>query len=118
MNVKSLHVVTLLLDVGHKVTYVRLTIWASTRTSVDPARQTHVRVGDFGEGENQLLAYWTECTVVSASMTTERGLLIVVEGLDRSGKSTQCDLLCKHIENGGKKARYVKFPGRCYYYAT
>lgn len=42
----------------------------------------------------------------------ELGLLIVVEGLDRSGKSTQCELLCKHIEKLGKKAKYVKFPDR------
>lgn len=42
----------------------------------------------------------------------ERGLLIVVEGLDRSGKSTQCELLCKHIEKQGKKAKYFKFPDR------
>ena len=42
----------------------------------------------------------------------ERGLLIVVEGLDRSGKSTQCELLCKHIKSQGHQAKYVKFPNR------
>ena len=44
--------------------------------------------------------------------TKERGLLIVVEGLDRSGKSTQCELLCKHIKSQGHQAKYVKFPDR------
>lgn len=44
--------------------------------------------------------------------TNQRGLLIVVEGLDRSGKSTQCDLLCKHIKSQGHQAKYVKFPDR------
>jgi dTMP kinase len=47
-----------------------------------------------------------------ATPAKERGLLIVVEGLDRSGKSTQCEMLCKHIEKQGKKAKYVKFPDR------
>lgn len=47
-----------------------------------------------------------------AETAKERGLLVVVEGLDRSGKSTQCELLCKHIEKQGKKAKYVKFPDR------
>lgn len=47
-----------------------------------------------------------------ADITKERGLLIVVEGLDRSGKSTQCELLCKHIEKMGKQAKYMKFPDR------
>ena len=53
----------------------------------------------------------SQFVVQTANITKERGLLIVVEGLDRSGKSTQCDLLRKHIEKQGKKARYVKFPG-------
>jgi dTMP kinase len=47
-----------------------------------------------------------------AEGTKERGVLIVVEGLDRSGKSTQCELLCEHIEMQGKKAKYLKFPDR------
>lgn len=47
-----------------------------------------------------------------AGCSKERGLFIVVEGLDRSGKSTQCELLCKHIEKQGKTAKYVKFPDR------
>lgn len=40
-----------------------------------------------------------------------RGHLIVVEGLDRSGKTTQCEALCKHIKSTGKDVKYVKFPG-------
>ena len=40
-----------------------------------------------------------------------RGCLIVVEGLDRSGKTTQCELLQKTLRAQGHKVRYVKFPG-------
>jgi thymidylate kinase len=35
----------------------------------------------------------------------------VVEGLDRSGKSSQCQVLHDHL-NKTRKVRYVKFPGR------
>jgi hypothetical protein len=40
-----------------------------------------------------------------------RGRLIVVEGLDRSGKSSQCQKLHDHLVGSGGQARYVKFPG-------
>ena len=40
-----------------------------------------------------------------------RGALVVFEGLDRSGKSTQCQRLCKHLESQGEKVKYMKFPG-------
>lgn len=42
----------------------------------------------------------------------QRGYLIVVEGLDRSGKSTQCQKLVESFEAQGKRVRYVKFPGQ------
>ncbi|KAL2413199.1 Thymidylate kinase [Exophiala dermatitidis] len=44
--------------------------------------------------------------------TTPRGLLVVIEGLDRSGKSSQCQHLFDSLRLQGKKARYVKFPDR------
>jgi len=40
-----------------------------------------------------------------------RGLLVVVEGLDRSGKSSQCQKLCEQLQEMGVKVRYAKFPG-------
>ncbi|KIW18203.1 thymidylate kinase [Exophiala spinifera] len=46
------------------------------------------------------------------SSSGERGYMIVVEGLDRSGKSTQCQKLFERFEAQGKRARYVKFPDR------
>lgn len=36
-----------------------------------------------------------------------RGALIVVEGIDRSGKSTQCKMLVDAL----RKAKGIKFPG-------
>lgn len=45
------------------------------------------------------------------STNGSRGALIVVEGLDRAGKSSQCQLLVDRLNEGGKETRYVKFPG-------
>jgi len=39
-----------------------------------------------------------------------QGKLIVIEGLDGAGKSTQIDLLRKHLENKGIKCQYIHFP--------
>ncbi|KAK4940721.1 Thymidylate kinase [Elasticomyces elasticus] len=41
-----------------------------------------------------------------------RGHLVVIEGLDRSGKSSQCQLLLETIQASRQRARYVKFPDR------
>lgn len=38
------------------------------------------------------------------------GKLIVIEGLDGSGKSTQLDLLFKGLEDAGKNCKWVSFP--------
>jgi dTMP kinase len=43
---------------------------------------------------------------------TQRGLLIVVEGCDRSGKSTQCDNLVNKLQSNGIDTELVKFPGK------
>lgn len=40
-----------------------------------------------------------------------RGALIVLEGLDRSGKTTQVDLLEKRFLEQGKKVKVMRFPG-------
>ncbi|KAK2868099.1 hypothetical protein FQN49_003161 [Arthroderma sp. PD_2] len=44
--------------------------------------------------------------------TARRGALIVVEGLDRAGKSTQCATLHQSLINQGHKAKYIRFPDR------
>ncbi|KAK9466064.1 thymidylate kinase-domain-containing protein [Lipomyces arxii] len=44
-------------------------------------------------------------------MTVTRGLLIAVEGLDRAGKTTQCQRLCDHFNKTGN-ARIQKMPDR------
>lgn len=41
----------------------------------------------------------------------KRGALIVLEGLDRSGKTTQSAKLLKYLEGNGYKARIQRFPG-------
>ncbi|KAA8618229.1 Thymidylate kinase [Pyrenophora tritici-repentis] len=41
-----------------------------------------------------------------------RGKLIVFEGLDRAGKSTQCQKLVEDLQNDGVKVRHMRFPDR------
>ncbi|KAF2220681.1 thymidylate kinase [Elsinoe ampelina] len=41
-----------------------------------------------------------------------RGKLIVLEGLDRAGKSTQCSKLVERLSSTGQKIKHVKFPDR------
>ncbi|XP_053607085.1 thymidylate kinase [Plodia interpunctella] len=42
----------------------------------------------------------------------KRGALIVIEGVDRTGKSTQCKELVKNLLNKGVQAEYTNFPAR------
>lgn len=39
-----------------------------------------------------------------------RGALIVIEGLDRAGKSTQCEKLCRFLEKEGRRVKHMRFP--------
>jgi dTMP kinase len=41
-----------------------------------------------------------------------RGKLIVFEGLDRSGKSTQCECLVQHLRRNGQNVEHIRFPDR------
>ncbi|GJJ11374.1 hypothetical protein Clacol_005606 [Clathrus columnatus] len=44
---------------------------------------------------------------------SRRGAFIVVEGLDRSGKTTQTNLLCEHLSKiGDRPVKLIKFPDR------
>ncbi|KNZ72533.1 Thymidylate kinase [Termitomyces sp. J132] len=43
---------------------------------------------------------------------SKRGSLVVIEGLDRSGKSTQTSLLLSRLEAAGIPAKLLKFPGK------
>ena len=40
-----------------------------------------------------------------------RGKLIVFEGLDRAGKSTQCEMLVEALRKDGVRVKYMRFPG-------
>ncbi|KAG2171590.1 hypothetical protein INT43_008316 [Umbelopsis isabellina] len=48
----------------------------------------------------------------------KRGALIVVEGCDRSGKSTQCAKLVEYLAANNMKAQLLKFPGKCLTHRT
>jgi hypothetical protein len=45
------------------------------------------------------------------NLTMARGKLIVFEGLDRAGKSTQCQMLAEALQKDGVKVRHMRFPG-------
>jgi dTMP kinase len=42
---------------------------------------------------------------------TQRAPFIVIEGLDRSGKTTQTGKLCEALKDIGVEAKLIKFPG-------
>ena len=43
--------------------------------------------------------------------SSHRGALIVFEGVDRSGKTTQCNMLQKNLNADGGEVQLMKFPG-------
>ena len=45
-----------------------------------------------------------------------RGKLIVFEGLDRAGKTTQCRKLVEALEQDGQSVKFMRFPGAFTYY--
>ncbi|KAJ5191552.1 Thymidylate kinase [Penicillium cinerascens] len=51
-------------------------------------------------------------TGTSQQAPTRRGALIVVEGLDRAGKSSQCEMLQNYLTEQGQKVKYIRFPDR------
>ena len=47
----------------------------------------------------------------SSLTKTKRGSLVVFEGCDHSGKTTQCSKLIKALEDCNEKVQSFKFPG-------
>ena len=45
-----------------------------------------------------------------AKKSKKKGKLIVIDGIDGSGKSTQIDLLMNHLKSDGLKAKMIHFP--------
>lgn len=56
---------------------------------------------------------YTSSLAMSSNHDThsQRGLFIVIEGLDRCGKSTQVERLVARLQASGRPARLQKFPG-------
>ena len=50
-------------------------------------------------------------TLASLKRMCSRGALLVFEGCDRVGKSTQCKKLVEALNAAGKKCRHMHFPG-------
>lgn len=51
---------------------------------------------------------YNECIIMTAKKT--KGKLIVIDGIDGSGKSTQVDLLFKRLKKEGYKVKKIDFP--------
>lgn len=49
---------------------------------------------------------------IKGSNKESRGALVVLEGLDRSGKSSQCSRLVSYLEGQGISAELFRFPDR------
>lgn len=49
-------------------------------------------------------------------MTSSRGALIVLEGCDRAGKTTQAKKLVDALNQLGRTTKLIKFPGKCISY--
>ncbi|XP_004067677.1 thymidylate kinase [Oryzias latipes] len=45
-------------------------------------------------------------------MACQRGALIVLEGVDRAGKTTQCKMLVQALQKSGRPAEAMRFPDR------
>ena len=45
-------------------------------------------------------------------VSSKRGALIVIEGLDRAGKSTQCARLSQALQAQGHSVKSIRFPGK------
>ena len=54
----------------------------------------------------------TPSTDSSTTNNNTRGAFIVLEGVDRCGKTTQCSLLMKHLISLGVAAAAMRFPDR------
>lgn len=48
-----------------------------------------------------------------AKQAVQRGAFIVLEGLDRSGKTTQVKLLEQRLIEEGRPVKAIRFPGEC-----
>ena len=46
-----------------------------------------------------------------------RGALVILEGLDRSGKTTQVKLLEQRFVELGKRVKVMRFPGRLFFFS-
>lgn len=45
-------------------------------------------------------------------MAGKRGTLIVLEGVDKAGKTTQCNKLVQALLQSGRPAEMMRFPGK------
>lgn len=72
----------------------------AAKTDAEPAAQP----GQPGQPDDEPLG--------KSSGRAARGALVVLEGLDRSGKTTQVKLLEQRFVELGKKVKMMRFPGR------
>lgn len=64
-----------------------------------------------GKGISARSIFRTYISIVFVTTMVKRGAFIVLEGLDRSGKSTQVARLVAGLQKSGHKAVSCRFPG-------
>ena len=64
-------------------------------------------------GKIKTAAFMSQIMNATTTIPSDRrGALIVFEGCDRSGKTTQCNLLLKSLKEKGHSVQLLKFPGK------
>lgn len=58
-----------------------------------------------------MIVFWCQKSpVILLNKKMKRGAFILLEGVDRSGKTTQCKRLVEALTNEGIKAKFYNFP--------
>lgn len=74
------------------------------------------RISRSDKGFNPKTRVWNPKEIIryvpTMSLNSKRGALLVFEGLDRSGKSTQSRLLVESLKKAGEQAELMVFPDR------
>ena len=79
-------------------------MWATASTQPNKYRRVQIQVHSCGTA--------LSAPSFASIMNQRRGSFIVIEGLDRSGKSTQADALVRKLEAANMPAKLMKFPGQ------
>jgi dTMP kinase len=91
---------------------------ASAVSALAPTTSTAPPTGDAEPQAPQPTAQTEDVSMTDDTGSNPvRGALIILEGLDRSGKTTQVKLLEQRFVELGKKVKVMRFPGMLFLYS-